>query len=135
MAISEHYHKALEVIDGVLGSIFKYTYERSHDELQAVKRLFPHEGLVCLDETPKTPFKEGLEMFIDSGWTDESCKPPSPSKRPPYERRDSDWRARDEEILQTTTYMTSTRPIYLVPNSDDPKVTNSFDMFYAVKRL
>lgn len=67
MAIEEHYHEALEVIDGVLKHIFKGIYERFHDELQAVKRHFPHEDLVWLDETPRLPFKEGVQMLIDSG--------------------------------------------------------------------
>ncbi len=98
MAISEHYHKALEAIDGVLESVFKYTYERSHDELQAVKRHFPRDGLVWLDRTPKIAVKEGVEMLMDSGWTDE-LQTYLAFARPPYERRDSAWRAREEEVL------------------------------------
>ncbi len=137
MAIWEHYHKALEVIDGVLESILKYTYERSQDELQAVKRHLPCGGCV-VDETPKIPFKEGVEMLIDSGWTDESYKPPSPLED--HHTREA---IRLGELVKEKYYtgcyildkfIASARPIYLMPDSDDPKVTNSFDMFYAVKR-
>lgn len=64
MGIEEHYHDALEVIEAMLEHIFKGIYERYGDELQAVKRHFPHEDLVWLDETPRTPFKEGVQMLI-----------------------------------------------------------------------
>lgn len=133
MAIEEHYHEALEVVDGVLKHIFKGIYERFHDELQAVKRQFQHEDLVWLDETPRIPFKEGVKMLINSGWTDESGNPPSPLE---------DLHTRDEirlgelikEKYHTDYYIldkfpAAARPFYTMPDPDDPKYTNSFDLF------
>ena len=33
-----------------------------------------------LDQTPRIPFQEGVQVLIDSGWTDESGNPPSPTE-------------------------------------------------------
>lgn len=133
MAIEEHYHEALEVIDGVLKHIFKGIYERFRDELGAAKRHFPHEDLVWLDKTPRIPFKEGVQMLIGSSWTDESGNPPSPLE---------DINTRDEirpgelinERYHTDYYIldnltASARPFYTMPDPNDPKVTNTCDLF------
>ncbi|KAK3167619.1 hypothetical protein OEA41_010746 [Lepraria neglecta] len=133
MAIEEHYHEALEMIDGTLKHIFKGIYERFGQELESVKRHFPHEDLVWLEETPRIPFKEGVQMLIDSGWTDEHGDPPSP---------DEDLHTRDEirlgelvkEKYHTDYYIldkfpASARPFYTMLDPEDPKITNSFDLF------
>ncbi|KAL6718633.1 aspartate--tRNA ligase dps1 [Lecanora helva] len=133
MAIEEHYHEALEMIDATLKNIYKGLYERYGPELAAVKRHFPHDDLVWLDETPRIPFAEGVQMLIDSGWSDENGVPPSP-----YE----DLHTRDEirlgelvkEKFHTDYYIldkfpASARPFYTMPDPNDPKITNSFDLF------
>ena len=78
MAIEEHYHEALEMIDGTLKSIYSGIYEHYGQELEAVKRHFPHEDLVWLEDTPRIPFKEGVKLLAESGWVDENGNPPSP---------------------------------------------------------
>ena len=133
MAIEEHYHEALETIDATLKSIYKGIYERYRPEVEAVKRHFPHDDLVWLEETPRIPFKEGVQMLADSGWVDENGNLPSP-----YE----DLHTRDEirlgelvkEKYHTDYYIldkfpASARPFYTMPDPDDPKTTNSFDLF------
>ena len=133
MAIEEHYHEALEMIDETLKHIFKGIYERYRPELEAVKRHFPHGDLVWLEETPRLSFKEGVQMLTDSGWRNENGEPPSP-----YE----DLHTRDEirlgelvkEKYHTDYYIldkfpVSARPFYTMPDPDDPQITNSYDLF------
>ena len=133
MAIEEHYHEALDVIDATLKSIYKGIYERYRQELETVKHSFPHEDLVWLDETPRITFKDGVQMLIDSGWKDENGNPPSP-----YE----DLHTRDEirlgelvkEKYHTDYYIldkfpVSARPFYTMPNPNDSRFTNSYDLF------
>jgi aspartyl/asparaginyl-tRNA synthetase len=101
--------------------------------LAAVKRHFPHEDLVWLEEKPRIPFKEGVQMLADSGWKDENGYPPSP-----YE----DLHTRDEirlgelvkEKYHTDYYIVdrfpaAARPFYTIPDPEDPKTTISFDLF------
>ncbi len=67
MAIEEHDHEALEMIDGTPKSIYSGIYEHYGQELEAVKRHFPHEDLVWLEDTPRIPFKEGVKLLAESG--------------------------------------------------------------------
>ncbi|KAL1956344.1 hypothetical protein VTO42DRAFT_7427 [Malbranchea cinnamomea] len=133
MAIEEHYHEALEVLDSVLKEIFQGIYSKYRREIEIIKQHVPHEDLVWLDETPIIPFAEGIKMLNDSGWTDESGKPLS---------EDEDLGTRDEirlgelvkEKYKTDYFIldkfpVSARPFYAMLDPDNPRVTNSFDVF------
>ena len=133
MAIDEHYHEVLRTLDGTFKHIFKGLYERFRPEMEIVKRQFPHEDLVWLDETPRIPFADGIKMLNDSGWRDENGNPLP---------LDEDMGTRDEvqlgklikEKYKTDFYIldkfpASARPFYAMPDPDDPKITNSFDIF------
>ena len=65
IAIEEHYHEALEVIDGVLKHTLKGIYEHSHDELQEAKRHFSHDDLVWLNETFLGGSANGYRFGLD----------------------------------------------------------------------
>ncbi|MCJ1299859.1 hypothetical protein MMC08_002653 [Hypocenomyce scalaris] len=133
MAIDEHYHEALDIIDGTLKHIWKGIYDRFGRELSLIKRQFPHEDLVWLDKTPVIPFKEGVAMLRDSGWTDEEGNPPSE-----YEDLHTGDEIRLGQLMKekyhTDYYIldkfpASARPFYTMPDPDDDRVTNSFDIF------
>ena len=133
MAIDEHYHEVLRVLDSTFKAIFKFIYENYRHEVDIVKQQFPHEDLVWLDETPVLPFSEAIQMLNDSGWRDEH------GKELPL---DEDLGTRDEialgavikEKLKTDYYVldkfpASARPFYAMPDPNDAKITNSFDIF------
>ena len=133
IAIEEHYHEALHLIDATLKQIFQGLYNRFGREIELVKRHFPHDDLVWLKETPRIPFAQGLRMLQESGWTDEYGKPPS---------EDDEFHTRDEirlgelvkEKFKTDYYIldkfpASARPFYIMPDPQDESVTNSFDIF------
>ena len=133
MTIEEHYHEALELIDETLKHIYQGLYDKYETELRTIQQHFPHEDLVWLNETPKIPFKEGIQLLVDSGYKTEEGKVPSP-----YE----DLHTRDEirlgelvkEKYHTDYYIldkfpASARPFYTMPDPSDPRVTNSFDIF------
>ncbi|KAF2858068.1 aspartyl-tRNA synthetase [Piedraia hortae CBS 480.64] len=133
MAIDEHYHEILRVLDSTFKAIFSFIYTRYQPEIAAVKRQFPHDDLVWLEKTPVIPFAEAIRMLNETGWTDEDGKPLSENE---------DLGTRDEiqlgtvikERLGTDYYVldkfpTSARPFYAMPDPNDPKVTNSFDIF------
>ena len=133
MAIDEHYHEVLRTLDRTFKTIFKGIYERYRPEIESVKRQFPHEDLVWLDETPIIPFAEGVRMLNESGWKDEDG-----NSLPENE----DLGTRDEvqlgkvikEKLGTDYYVldkfpVSARPFYAMPDPNDPALTNSFDIF------
>ncbi|KAF2730191.1 aspartyl-tRNA synthetase-like protein [Polyplosphaeria fusca] len=133
MAIDEHYHEVLRTLDRTFKAIFTGIYERFGPEIAAVKRQYPHDDLVWLDETPIIPFAEAIKMLNDSGYRDEDGKPLDENE---------DMGTRDEvqlgrvikEKLGTDYYVldkfpVNARPFYAMPDANNPNVTNSFDIF------
>lgn len=133
MTIEEHYHEALHLIDGTLKHIFQGIYDQFSRELEVIKRQFPHNDLVWLKETPRIPFADGVRMLRDSGWTDDDGNPPSEHE---------DLHTKDgirlgelvKEKYKTDYYIldkfpASARPFYTMPDAQDDKLTNSFDIF------
>lgn len=133
MAIEEHYHEALELLDETIKNIFSGLYRRYRREIDMIKKQFPHEDLVWLEKTPIIPFAEAVQLLADSGWLDEGGNPPSPEE---------DLSTRDEirlgelikEKYHTDYYVldkfpVSARPFYTMPSPTDSRYTNSFDIF------
>jgi ergosteryl-3beta-O-L-aspartate synthase len=133
MAIEEHYHEMLDVIDETLKNIFKTIYTKYRTEVEIIKEQFPSEDLVWLEKTPVIPFKDAIAMLTASGWLNEEGEPVSPLE---------DLSTRDEirvgqlvkEQYGTDYYVLdkfprSARPFYTMPDADDPRYTNSFDVF------
>ncbi|KAL3439021.1 hypothetical protein BDV09DRAFT_157947 [Aspergillus tetrazonus] len=133
MSIEEHYHEMLEVLDAVIKNILKGIYARYRREIEIIKHQFPSEDLVWLDETPIIRFSDGIKMLNESGWRDDEGNPLA---------EDKDLGTRDEirlgelvkEKYKTDYYVldkfpVDARPFYAMPDPDDPRFTNSFDMF------
>ncbi|KAF2109468.1 aspartyl-tRNA synthetase-like protein [Lophiotrema nucula] len=133
MAIDEHYHEVLRTLDRTFKAIFKGVYENYRPEIEAVKRQYPHEDLVWLDETPIIPFAEAIRWLNESGWRDDGGKPLDENE---------DMGTRDEvqlgkvikQKLGTDYYVldkfpVDARPFYAMPDPNNPKITNSFDIF------
>lgn len=45
-------------------------------QIEAVKKQFPSEDVVILDETPRLRFAEGIRMLRESGWRDDDGNEP-----------------------------------------------------------
>jgi aspartyl-tRNA synthetase len=133
MAIEEHYHEMLEVLDGVIKKILEGIYGRFRREIEIIKHQFPSEDLVWLEETPIIKFADGIKMLNDSGWRDDEGNPLP---------EDQDLGTRDEirlgelvkEKYKTDYYVLDkfpidARPFYAMPDPNDHRYTNSFDMF------
>jgi nondiscriminating aspartyl-tRNA synthetase len=133
MAIDEHYHEVLNMLDRTFKYIFKSLYERYRSEIDIVKRQYPHEDLLWIENTPRIPFAEGIRMLNESGWRDEHGKEMA---------EDEDMGTRDEielgrlvrEKYKTDYYILDkfpvpARPFYAMPDPLNPNLTNSFDIF------
>ncbi|KAL4863554.1 hypothetical protein BDV12DRAFT_206395 [Aspergillus spectabilis] len=133
MAIEEHYHEMLEVLDGVIKTILQGVYGRFRREIEIIKHQFPSEDLVWLDETPIIRFTDGIKMLNESGWRDDEGNPLP---------EDQDLGTRDEirlgELVKEKygadyyvldKFPVDARPFYAMPDPDDNRFTNSFDMF------
>ncbi|KAL3423405.1 aspartyl-tRNA synthetase [Phlyctema vagabunda] len=133
MALEEHYHEALNVIDGMFKHLWQGIYDRYSHEIEIISHFYPHEKVEWLDVTPRIPFSEGVQMLVDDGFKDEDGSSPSPYEdlSTPAERRlgalvKMKYRT-DYYILDK--FPASARPFYTMPDADNPKITNSFDIF------
>ncbi|RMZ84542.1 hypothetical protein DV737_g1131, partial [Chaetothyriales sp. CBS 132003] len=133
MAIEEDYHEMMDVIDSTLKAIFAGIYTKYRREVDIIKEQFPSSDLIWLEKTPVIPFKDAVQMLTDSGWLNEDGEPVSPLE---------DLATRDEirvgelvkDKYKTDYYILdkfprSARPFYTMPDADDPRYTNSFDVF------
>ncbi|KAK4095992.1 aspartyl-tRNA synthetase [Parathielavia hyrcaniae] len=133
MAINTDYHEALHIIDDLMKNIFKAVYTRCRREIDIVKTRFPHDDLVWLNQTPILTFKEAVDLLNSSGWTDDHGHQAS-------EHQDLSTRAEIrigeliKEKYKTDYYIidkfpASARPFYTYLDPEDPRITNSFDIF------
>ncbi|KAN0086902.1 hypothetical protein V8E54_000590 [Elaphomyces granulatus] len=133
MAIEEHYHEMLETVDAVLKSIFDGLYAHHRREVDAVRHQFPSKDLVWLDETPVLRFVDAVRLLQDSGWCQEDGRPL---------REDEDLHTRDEirlgqlvrerygtDYFIVDKFPATARPFYTMPDPEDSRYTNSFDIF------
>jgi len=75
MAIDEHYHEVLDVLDNMLKSIFKGLKEKFAHEISIVAKQHPCEEFLVLDETLRLPFSEGMKMLKEAGATNSDGSP------------------------------------------------------------
>ncbi|KXT16314.1 hypothetical protein AC579_3767 [Pseudocercospora musae] len=133
MAIDEHYHEVLRVLDSTFKAIFKYVYDNYQEDIKVVKHQFPHDDLVWLDETPVIPFAEAIRLLNASGYRDENGNE-IPENEDMGTRDEIALGAVIKEKYKTDYYVidkfpTSARPFYAMPDPYNPDVTNSFDIF------
>ncbi|KAF2768907.1 aspartyl-tRNA synthetase [Teratosphaeria nubilosa] len=133
MAIDEHYHEVLRVLDSTFKAIFKTIYTKYRAEVEVVKRQFPSEDLLWLEETPIIPFAEAIRMLNESGHRDEHGNP-LPENEDLGTRDEIALGAVIREKLKTDYYVldkfpASARPFYAMPDPNNPEMTNSFDIF------
>lgn len=133
MALEEHYHEALDIIDGMFKHLWQGIYDRYTPEIELISHFYPHDKVQWLEETPRIPFKEGVQLLIDSGYKDEDGSTPSPLEdlSTAAERRLG---ALVREKYHTDYYIldkfpASARPFYTMPDPGDDRYTNSFDIF------
>ncbi|TBU26483.1 aspartyl-tRNA synthetase, cytoplasmic [Dichomitus squalens] len=133
MAIESHYHEVLDTLDECFKFIFKNLLTRFRSEIDTVKKTFPSDDVVILDETPRLKFAEGIRMLKESGWREEDGSEPD-------EYEDLSTRAEqrlgqlvkekygaDYYILDK--FPLDVRPFYTMPDPENNKFSNSYDIF------
>ncbi|GAB7365910.1 hypothetical protein MBLNU230_g7238t1 [Neophaeotheca triangularis] len=133
MAIEEHYHEVLNVLISTFKTIFRYIYDNYRPEIEVVKRQFPHEDLLWLEETPIIPFAEGIRMLNESGWRDDEGKELGENEdlgtRDEIELGKVIRKRYNTDFYVLDKFPTAARPFYAMKDPNDPSVTNSFDIF------
>ncbi len=133
MALEEHYHEVLDIIDGMFKHLWQKIYERYATEIEIISRYFPHEKVLWLDQTLRITFSKGIQMLKEDGWTDDEGNPPSEYEDLPT-RAEIRLGQLVREKYKTDYYIldkfpASARPFYAMPDPTNSNFTNSFDIF------
>jgi len=127
MEIKEHYQEVLDV----LGDLFVYMFDglknNSAAQLAAVNDQYPFKPLRYLRKTLQLTFPEGIQMLRDAGYDADPLGDLSTETERVLGQLVAEKYETDFYIL--TRYPADARPFYTMLEKDDPRYTNSYDIF------
>ncbi|GJJ09741.1 hypothetical protein Clacol_003965 [Clathrus columnatus] len=127
MAFQEHYHEVMDLIDGMLKSIFKGLTENYSREIAAVGKQFPADPFKWREETLKLTFKEAVDLLVEDGVERETLDDINTTNEKRLGRIIRDKYDTDYFIIDK--FPMALRPFYTMPDPEDPTLSNSYDFF------
>jgi aspartyl-tRNA synthetase len=67
MAIEEHYHEVLELLDALFKAIFTGLKAKYKKEIEVIGKCFEAEEFTWLDETPRLTFADAVNLLVEDG--------------------------------------------------------------------
>ncbi|XP_068641796.1 aspartate--tRNA ligase 2, cytoplasmic [Aristolochia californica] len=127
MEIKEHYFEVLDIVDRLFVTMFDSLNEKCQKELEAVGKQYPFTPLKYLRKTLHLTFEEGLQMLKEAGIEVD----PLGDLNTESERKLGQLvlEKYNTEFYILHRYPLAVRPFYTMPCYDDPKYSNSFDVF------
>uniref|UniRef100_A0A671SRX3 Aspartate--tRNA ligase, cytoplasmic n=1 Tax=Sinocyclocheilus anshuiensis TaxID=1608454 RepID=A0A671SRX3_9TELE len=127
MAFNYHYHEVIDSITDTMVQIFKGLRDRFQTEIQTVNKQYPSEPFKFLEPTLRLEYKEAVAMLRAAGvemGDEEDLSTPNEKLlgRLVKEKYDTDFYVLDK-------YPLAVRPFYTMPDPNNPKYSNSYDMF------
>ncbi|XP_006006252.1 aspartate--tRNA ligase, cytoplasmic [Latimeria chalumnae] len=127
MAFNYHYHEVMKNIGDTMVQIFKGLGDRYQTEIQTVNKQFPCEPFKYLEPSLILEFPEAVAMLRGTGvemGDEEDLSTPNEKLlgRLVKEKYDTDFFILDK-------YPLAVRPFYTMPDPNNPKYSNSYDMF------
>ncbi|THH28883.1 hypothetical protein EUX98_g5297 [Antrodiella citrinella] len=127
MAIEEHYHEVMELLDTLFKHIFTGLKAQYKQETEAVNRQYPADEFKWLEETLRLTFKEAVDLLVADGVDrselfDINTENEKRLGRLVKAKYDTDYFIIDKFPMEL-------RPFYTMPDPEDPTVSNSYDFF------
>ncbi|CAF1120821.1 unnamed protein product [Adineta ricciae] len=127
MAFSYHYHEVVDTIGDLFTQIFKGLAERFATEIAIINKQYPCEPFEFVEPALRLEYKDGVALLADAGVQMGS---------------EDDLTTENERILGGIVkkkyhtdfyildkYPLAVRPFYTMPDPNNPKYSNSYDMF------
>ncbi|CAF0881136.1 unnamed protein product [Rotaria sordida] len=127
MAFSYHYHEVVNTIGDLFTQIFKGLAERFVTEIAIINKQFPCEPFEFIEPALRIEYKEGLALLAEAGVHMGSEEDLSTENERILGRIVKAKYHTDFYILDK--YPLAVRPFYTMPDPDNPKYSNSYDMF------
>ena len=127
MAFKYHYHEVVDTIGQMFIDIFKGLEKNYGSEIEAVRRQYPAEPFQFLEPSLVLKYSEGVEMLRSAGIEmedDEDLSTPNEKLlgRLVKAKYNTDFFILDKFPL-------AVRPFYTMPDPENSKWSNSYDMF------
>jgi len=127
MAFNDHYHEVLQVIGDTFISIFKGLRDNYALEIETVNKQFPCEPFKFLEPSLVLTFPEAVKMLrengVEIGDEDDLSTPDEKFLGKLVKAKyDTDFYILDK-------YPLAVRPFYTMPDPNNDKLSNSYDMF------
>lgn len=127
MAFKYHYHEVLDTIGDTFTQMFKGLRDSYASEIEAVREQYNVEPFKFLDPPLKLEYRQAVAMLREAGvdmGDEEDLSTPSEKLlgRLVKARYDTDFYMLDKFPL-------AVRPFYTMPDPQNPKYSNSYDMF------
>jgi len=127
MAIGEHYDECLGVIHRMFRTIFNGLEERFPTELAAIREQYPSEPVVFTDEPLILHWPEAMKMLVADGVV---VDPMGDLNTATEVRLGELVKAKYKtDFFILDRYPSGIRPFYTMPCADDPRYSNSYDIF------
>ncbi|KTG33116.1 hypothetical protein cypCar_00008945 [Cyprinus carpio] len=121
MAFNYHYHEVIDSITDTMVQIFKGLRDRFQTEIQMVNKQYPSEPFKFLEPTLRLEYKEAVAMLKAAG-VEMGDEEDLRSEKVENDLYDTDFYVLDK-------YPLAVRPFYTMPDPNNPKYSNSYDMF------
>lgn len=127
MEIKEHYSEVMDLVDRLFVEMFDNLNEKCAKELEAINTQYPFEKLKYLRKTLRLTFEEGVQMLKEAGIEID----PFGDLNTEIERKLGQLvlEKYGTEFYILHRYPLAVRPFYTMPCYDNPKYSNSFDVF------
>ncbi|KAH6790957.1 Class II aminoacyl-tRNA and biotin synthetases superfamily protein [Perilla frutescens var. frutescens] len=127
MEIKEHYSEVMDIVDRLFVEMFDSLNEKCAKELESINTQYPFEKLKYLRKTLRLTFEEGVQMLKEAGIEID----PFGDLNTETERKLGQLvlEKYGTEFYILHRYPLAIRPFYTMPCHDNPKYSNSFDVF------
>nr|CAH0112328.1 unnamed protein product [Daphnia galeata] len=127
MAFHSHYHEVLDTIGVVLTEVFRGLQKQCMQEIATVNRQFPSEPFTFLDPPLRLEFPEAVEMLRQAG---EQIGDEDDLSTPMEKLLGRLVKAKyDTDFYILDKYPLAVRPFYTMPDPNNKKYSNSYDIF------
>ena len=128
MTIKEHYYECLDVMGRLFHYIFDGLNERFNHELVVISQQYPYEPLRYSRPPLRLSFHEGITMLKEAGFheADYDDDISTPMEKALGKLVADKYKT---DFYMMDKYPLAVRPFYTMPCPENPKASNSYDLF------
>ncbi|XP_055347102.1 aspartate--tRNA ligase, cytoplasmic-like [Paramacrobiotus metropolitanus] len=127
MAFNYHYHEVTDTIGNLFVEIFKGLRDHYADEIATVNQQYPAEPFKFLEPSLRLEYREAVQLLRENGvemGDEDDLSTPSEKLLGKLVRAKY-----DTDFFILDKYPLAVRPFYTMPDPNNPRYSNSYDMF------